>query len=93
MPCLNDSDDGVKLINDLYWKYLDILYNKYNECFDYINNFWEETQSNPDKPPFDWTHFNALAYDENDSVVYVSSKNLSRITKIDYSSQHRSLMH
>jgi len=37
--------------------------------------------------PFEWTHFNALAYDETDSSVYVSSKNLSRITKIDYNTK------
>ena len=49
--------------------------------FDYISGFWENAASSGD--PFDWTHFNALAYDENENMVYVSSKNLSRITKID----------
>ena len=37
--------------------------------------------------PFEWTHFNALAYDETDSSVYVSSKNLSRITKINHNTK------
>ena len=39
--------------------------------------------------PFEWTHFNALAYayDNTDTSVYVSSKNLSRITKINYNTK------
>ena len=49
--------------------------------FDYISGFWEKAASSGE--PFDWTHFNALAYDEIENCVYVSSKNLSRITKID----------
>ncbi len=49
--------------------------------FDYISYFWENVASSGD--PFDWTHFNALAYDEIENAIYVSSKNLSRITKID----------
>ena len=52
--------------------------------FDFINGFWEYAASNNE--PFDWTHFNALAYDENENMIYVSSKNLSRITKINKNS-------
>jgi hypothetical protein len=49
--------------------------------FDYINSFWKNATI--EKEPFDWTHFNALIYNESDSAIYVSSKNLSRITKIN----------
>jgi len=52
--------------------------------FDFVNGFWEYAASNNE--PFDWTHFNALAYDENENMIYVSSKNLSRITKINKNS-------
>ena len=52
--------------------------------FDFKNGFWEYAASNNE--PFDWTHFNALAYDENEDMIYVSSKNLSRITKINKNS-------
>lgn len=34
----------------------------------------------------DWTHSNAFFFDEDDSSVYISSRHLSRITKIDYPS-------
>ena len=54
--------------------------------FDYMSGFWEIVAGNGD--PFDWTHFNALVYDENEDCIYVSSKNLSRITKIDKSSKN-----
>ena len=35
---------------------------------------------------FDWTHANSVYYDESDSSVYINSRHLSRITKIDYPS-------
>ena len=51
-------------------------------------NYWSEPQKNICIiDPFEWTHFNAIAFDENDSSVYVSSKNLSRITKINYNTK------
>jgi outer membrane protein assembly factor BamB len=31
-----------------------------------------------------WTHVNAVVYNERDNSVYISSRNLSRITRIDY---------
>jgi len=36
---------------------------------------------------YDWNHTNAFHFDEVDSVIYVSNRNLSRITKIAYPSQ------
>lgn len=33
---------------------------------------------------YDWTHANAFAFDENENAIYLSSRHLSRITKIDY---------
>lgn len=34
----------------------------------------------------DWTHSNAFYFDENENMLYLSSRHLSRITKIDYNS-------
>ena len=34
----------------------------------------------------DWTHVNALAYDDSEDAIYISTRHLSRITKIDYPS-------
>ena len=33
---------------------------------------------------FDWTHANAVIYNEADNSVYMSARHLSRITRIDY---------
>ena len=35
---------------------------------------------------FDWMHSNAFYFDEEESVIYFSSRHLSRVTKIDYPS-------
>lgn len=35
----------------------------------------------------DWTHSNSVFFDENSGAVFVSLRNLSRITKIDYASK------
>ncbi|MBC8257255.1 MAG: aryl-sulfate sulfotransferase [Candidatus Marinimicrobia bacterium] len=35
----------------------------------------------------DWTHSNSVAYDENTESVFISVRNLSWITKIDYASK------
>ena len=34
----------------------------------------------------DWTHSNAIYFDSSESAIYFSSRNISRITKIDYPS-------
>ena len=36
---------------------------------------------------YDWNHVNSFHFDSEDSMVYVSSRNLSRITKISYPSK------
>ena len=35
---------------------------------------------------YDWMHSNAFHFDEAESAIYISSRHLSRITKIDYPS-------
>ena len=35
---------------------------------------------------FDWMHTNSFHFDEDENVIYVSHRNLSRISKIDYPS-------
>jgi len=35
---------------------------------------------------YDWTHANAIIFDEDESTIYISVRHLSRITKIDYPS-------
>ncbi|MED5426843.1 MAG: aryl-sulfate sulfotransferase, partial [Candidatus Neomarinimicrobiota bacterium] len=35
---------------------------------------------------YDWTHVNALVFDDDAEAIYISTRHLSRITKIDYPS-------
>ncbi len=35
---------------------------------------------------YDWTHSNSIYFDDNESAIYLSSRHLSRISKIDYPS-------
>ena len=48
----------------------------------YGNTWWHAINS----WSYEWMHSNALYFDEVDSVIYVSNRNLSRISKISYPS-------
>ena len=50
--------------------------------FDELGGTWNEAYFNLH---YDWTHANAIIFDEQENVIYLSSRHLSRITKIDYS--------
>ena len=60
------------------------------DAFDYIPLDDYDALVNWDAYPtygyYDWTHFNALAYDGVTNTIYVSSRHLSRIYKIDLNS-------
>jgi hypothetical protein len=62
--------------------------------FDYLageqEGHWNNICSAGGITSYDWIHFNALTYDEIENevnAVYVSSRHLNRITKIDYNSK------
>ena len=49
--------------------------------YDEIGGTWIEAFT---QQRYDWTHVNAFWFDENESAIYISSRHLSRITKISY---------
>ena len=51
--------------------------------YDLQGGTWNEAYLNG---TYDWTHSNAIYFDDNESVIYLSSRHLSRIIKIDYPS-------
>ena len=51
--------------------------------YDQLGGIWFEAYNTN---RFDWTHANAIWFDENDSAIYLSSRHLNRITKIAYPS-------
>ncbi len=44
----------------------------------------ETSMQTPGPTGYDWTHSNAVVYNELDNSVYLSARTLSRITRIDY---------
>ena len=51
--------------------------------YDQLGGIWFEAYNTN---RFDWTHANALWFDEDDSAIYLSSRHLNRISKIAYPS-------
>ena len=51
--------------------------------YDQLGGIWFEAYNTN---RFDWTHGNAIWFDEDDSALYLSSRHLNRITKISYPS-------
>ena len=74
-----DKDTG-----DIVWEWSAFDYFSLDD-FDYLAGHWETAWNN--NLQFDWIHFNALAYNDAENALYVSSRHLDRITKIDYSTK------
>ena len=93
MPCPSDCPEGsdpiiewrgdrfieVDSYNNILWEW---------DTFDYLS----EDEYNPMwlgnmNPYFDWTHSNSVYFDVLNNTVYISIRNLSRITAIDYSTK------
>jgi hypothetical protein len=75
-----DKDSG-----EIVWEWNAFDYFSIDD-FDYLAGHWENAWDN--NQPFDWVHFNALAYQESEHALYVSSRHLDRITKIDYNTKN-----
>ena len=57
------------------------------DCFDHLSTVDFDSVVLANLPPheaYDWTHGNSCTFDAADSSIYYSSRNLSRIVKIDY---------
>ena len=55
------------------------------EDFDILGGTWQTAGEY--SPVFDWTHVNAIEFNEVQNAIYISSRHLSKITKIDYDSR------
>lgn len=84
IPWLGDKIIELDTNGDLIWEW---------STFDYFspdeyNPIWVENYVNQwnfgGSPHFDWTHSNSVFYDNNTNRVYLSSRNINRITAIDY---------
>ena len=72
---------------NLLWEWNSFDYFSLNE----YNPMWVDSYVNQwnfgGAPEFDWTHSNSVFFDENNNIVYISARNLSRITAIDYNTK------
>jgi len=60
------------------------VFDHYNMSdYDQVGGTWTEAYISLH---YDWTHVNAVIYDDEESCLYISTRHLSRITKIDYPS-------
>ena len=68
--------------NQVKWSWS--VFDHYN-MIDFDNNEWNQIPydfQTYENLPFNWTHVNAFYFDERDNTILISSRNLSRITKI-----------
>ena len=67
----------VNLQGEVLWEW---------NVFDHVslNEYNSQWINYPENGQFDWTHSNSVFIDELNDIVYVSMRNLSRITAIDY---------
>ncbi len=68
--------------NQVLWRWNPFDYFSIND-FDNHGHSWSEAYRLLE---YDWTHSNAMFFDEEESSIYLSSRHLSRITKINYPS-------
>ncbi|MAV64694.1 MAG: hypothetical protein CMG00_05840 [Candidatus Marinimicrobia bacterium] len=66
---------------NVVWEWSTFDYLDYLQDYDVIGGSW--SINTLQDGVYDWTHCNALTYDSNNDKLYLSSRNLSRIIKID----------
>jgi len=82
IPWQGDTFIEVDSQGNVIWEWSTFDYLSLNE----YNPFWIEVYSGNED--FDWTHSNSIFLDEEQDIVYISIRNLSRITAIDYLSKN-----
>ena len=80
IPWQGDSFIEVDKNGNLLWEWNTFDYLSLNE----YNSMWVENYSGLSGDEFDWTHSNSVYFDELTNMVYISMRNLSRISAIDY---------
>ena len=67
---------------DVVWSW-DVFDHYSMEDYDQYGGTWNQAYTDR---RYDWTHVNALVFNEEQDAIYISTRHLSRITKIDYPS-------
>ena len=84
IPWMGDTILELDSLGNVIWDWSTFDYFSLNE----YNPHWVERYVSQwnfgGSPNFDWTHSNSIFYDTNTNIVYLSARNLSRITAINY---------
>ena len=87
IPWQGDKFIEIDSLGNIIWEWSTFDYLTLNE----YNPYWVERYMVQwdfgGNPNFDWTHSNSVYFDEDEEVVYISIRNLSRIVAIDYNTK------
>ena len=87
IPWQGDKFIEIDESGNVLWEWSTFDYLTLNE----YNPYWVERYMVQwdfgGNPNFDWTHSNSIYFDEEEGIVYVSIRNLSRIIAINYASK------
>jgi len=87
IPWQGDKFVEIDSVGNILWEWSSFDYLSLNEYDPYWVERYMIQWDFGGNPNFDWTHSNSVYFDEEEGIVYVSIRNLSRIIAIDYSTK------
>jgi len=87
IPWQGDKFIEIDESGNVLWEWSTFDYLTLNEYDPYWVDQYVNQWNFGGSPEFDWTHSNSVYFDEEDEIVYVSIRNLSRIVAIDYNTK------
>ena len=87
IPWQGDKFIEIDESGNVLWEWSTFDYLTLNEYDPYWVGQYVNQWNFGGSPEFDWTHSNSVYFDEEDEIVYVSIRNLSRIVAIDYNTK------
>lgn len=84
---LGDRFIEVDSLGNIIWEWSTFDYLSLDEYNPKWVDIWMAQWDFGGNPTFDWTHSNSVYYDEELDIVFISIRNLSRVTAIDYNTK------
>jgi len=84
---LGDRFIEVDSLGNILWEWSTFDYLSIDEYNPKWVEIWMAQWDFGGNPTFDWTHSNSVYYDEDLDIIFISIRNLSRITAIDYNTK------